>query len=143
MGLFSRLRDIAQGRAAAEEELGRMELAQARELAERAERGEEAAQPLGPVVRRRYRFVGTVQGVGFRWTCTNLANSAGAKGWVRNERDGSVTAEIQGVEEQLEAVLDGLDAYYNRRRFSMGGFKVSSAEDLPPTPDERGFEPRY
>ena len=64
-------------------------------------------------VRIRFRFVGTVQAVGFRWTTTNLAKQSGATGWVRNEEDGSVTAEIQGAPDQVEYIIDGLDQYYN------------------------------
>ena len=46
--------------------------------------------------RQSVRFVGFVQGRGFRWACWNCAKKAGVTGWVRNERDGSVTAEVQG-----------------------------------------------
>ena len=96
MGLLSDLRNLVSGDAA-DKELERMELEQVRKMAEASERGEASAagSALGPKVRRRYRFAGSVQGVGFRWTTTNLANSVGATGWVMNEPDGTVTAEIQ------------------------------------------------
>ena len=48
------------------------------------------------VQRVRYRFIGHVQHRGFRFACFTAANKAGATGWVRNERDGTVTAEVQG-----------------------------------------------
>ena len=55
------------------------------------------------LIRRRYRYVGQVQGVGFRWTSQRIAMSLGVTGWVRNEDDGSVTLVLQGTQEQLGA----------------------------------------
>ena len=89
-------------------------------------------------VRIRFRFVGTVQAVGFRWTTTNLAKQSGATGWVRNEEDGSVTAEIQGAPDQVEYVIDGLDQYYNGTSWS-GGFQLAAREDLPLVKGETSF----
>ena len=48
------------------------------------------------IIRRRIRFYGWVQGVGFRYRARYAADAAGATGWVRNEFDGSVTMEVQG-----------------------------------------------
>ena len=48
-------------------------------------------------VRKRIHFQGLVQGVGFRYKAKYLAKSMGLTGWVRNEMDGTVTLEIQGV----------------------------------------------
>ena len=56
-------------------------------------------------VRRSLRFTGYVQGVGFRWRAKNAAAALGVTGWVRNNRDGSVTMELQGKEEQLDGVI--------------------------------------
>ena len=47
------------------------------------------------IERVRYRFIGHVQHRGFRFACFSAARSADATGWVRNERDGTVTAEVQ------------------------------------------------
>ena len=41
------------------------------------------------------RWAGQVQGVGFRFTNTNLAQARALTGWVRNMEDGSVEMEIQ------------------------------------------------
>jgi acylphosphatase len=143
MGLLSDLRKLIDGGSAADE-LERMELEQLKRMGEAAERGESemGSTPLGPKIRKRYNFAGTVQGVGFRWTTTNLANSVGATGWVRNEADGSVTAEIQGLREQVQAVVDGLDRYYNGRRF-LGGFRISDARDVAVVEGEYDFRPLY
>ena len=144
MGLLSFLRELADGGGTEEDKRMHAELDQVRELAEAAERGDvmRADTSIGPKLRRRYNFVGMVQGVGFRFTTTNLAKSAGATGWVENERDGSVTAEIQGIAEQIDAVIAGLDRYYNRRTF-MGGFSIESVREIPVITDELQFGPRY
>lgn len=60
-------------------------------------------------IRKRYTFRGRVQGVGFRYTAKQLANSMGLTGWVRNEYDGTVTMEIQGRETLINKVLVGLN----------------------------------
>ena len=49
-------------------------------------------------IRRRVRFHGRVQGVGFRYTARFAAESLGLTGWVKNEWDGSVLMEVEGRE---------------------------------------------
>lgn len=51
------------------------------------------------------RITGRVQGVCFRAWTRDEAQSLGLAGWVRNERDGSVTALIAGPETAVEAML--------------------------------------
>ena len=55
------------------------------------------------------RFTGRVQGVGFRWTAQQLANSLGLTGWVYNDWDGSVQMEVQGRPESIKKLIEGLD----------------------------------
>ena len=50
-------------------------------------------------------FHGEVQGVGFRYTARQAANALGLTGWVRNEYDGSVSAEIQGDRDSIQEWL--------------------------------------
>lgn len=51
------------------------------------------------------RITGRVQGVGFRHFTTKRAQSLGCTGWVRNEADGSVRLEAEGVRSDLDALL--------------------------------------
>lgn len=57
------------------------------------------------VRRERIRFVGRVQGVGFRMTVRNLANGRPISGWVRNESDGSVTCVAEGPGREIHDFL--------------------------------------
>lgn len=61
------------------------------------------------LVRRQLIFEGLVQGVGFRWRARQAARAAGATGWVRNDRDGTVSMELQGTEAQIDRVLQTLE----------------------------------
>lgn len=60
------------------------------------------------IIRRHYIFEGEVQGVGFRWYASQAASASGVTGWVRNEYDGSVTMELQGTADQIDAAVEML-----------------------------------
>ena len=51
---------------------------------------------------KRYRVMGRVQGVGFRYFVWREASALGIHGWVRNMADGSVEALAAGPSEALE-----------------------------------------
>ena len=53
------------------------------------------------MIARRLRLHGRVQGVGFRDALVDAAVLAGVDGWVRNRRDGSVEAWVQGSDEAV------------------------------------------
>ena len=57
------------------------------------------------VIRKKIVFYGWVQGVGFRYRAYYAAESFGATGWVKNNYDGSVSMEIQGMEQQIDKVI--------------------------------------
>ena len=85
------------------------------------------------IIRRRLRFLGAVQGVGFRWRACHAADAVGATGWVRNEPDGSVTMEIQGTEAQIDRVI--LQIAEGR----WVDIARMEAKTIPLRDDERGF----
>jgi acylphosphatase len=56
-------------------------------------------------VTRRLRISGRVQGVGYRDALRGEALARGISGWVRNRRDGSVEAVVQGSAKDTEALV--------------------------------------
>jgi acylphosphatase len=52
------------------------------------------------------RVYGRVQGVFFRESMCRKAHQLGITGWVRNRRDGSVEAMIQGTPEAVGAMIE-------------------------------------
>ena len=57
------------------------------------------------MVTRHLRIHGRVQGVGFRYSVLREAKRLGLSGWVRNRRDGSVEALVQGKAEVVAAMV--------------------------------------
>ena len=57
-------------------------------------------------ITRHLRIDGRVQGVGYRAALAAEAESGGISGWVRNRRDGTVEALVQGSPEAVEKILD-------------------------------------
>lgn len=95
--------------------------------------GEQTENISGPPVRRRYRFSGLVQGVGFRWEAKMQANQLGLTGWARNESDGTVVVEIEGGADRIDQFLRTM------RRVSRFDITDIEAEDLPPLGSEKTF----
>lgn len=86
------------------------------------------------------RWEGQVQGVGFRFTNTNLAQACSLTGWVRNMEDGSVEMEIQGAPANILSQLEALHTSYER----MGTrFRLVDAQTRALLVNEHGFSPRY
>lgn len=56
-------------------------------------------------ITRHLRIYGLVQGVFFRDSLRQQAESLGVSGWVRNRRDGSVETMFQGDESAVEALV--------------------------------------
>ena len=89
------------------------------------------------VVCQRIRLSGLVQGVGFRSHVWRLAKGLGLTGWVRNEYDGSVQAELQGLPEEIDMIIQRLcqDRYIEIRSMDR--------KELPLDETERGFHVKY
>ena len=82
------------------------------------------------IIRRHYIFEGDVQGVGFRWYASQAASAAGVTGWVRNEYDGSVTMELQGTADQIDAAVEmlGKDSWIRIDRTTMRDMETDETE---------------
>ena len=84
-------------------------------------------------VREEFSFYGRVQGVGFRYKLRHLAESYGVTGWVRNEYNGSVSAQMQGQPLAFEMILKRL---YEDRYIELEDIR---RKKLPLKQDEHGF----
>lgn len=85
------------------------------------------------MIRRKLQFYGRVQGVGFRHTAINTASRLGLTGWVRNERDGSVSMEVQGLDVAIDRLIETIK---NARYISVDRI---AAADIPLVDKEDGF----
>jgi acylphosphatase len=61
-------------------------------------------------VARHVRVTGRVQGVFFRAWTREQAQALGVAGWVRNCRDGSVEAHLEGEEQAVDELIGRLRA---------------------------------
>lgn len=86
-------------------------------------------------IRKRLQFFGQVQGVGFRFRAVNAARALGLTGWVANEWDGSVSMEVQGDPEEIEALIEKLKTgtFIRIERIE---------EEVLPVETESGFDTR-
>ena len=87
-----------------------------------------------PIFRKHLIFSGAVQGVGFRWRAVQATKAVGVTGWVRNDRFGTVSMELQGSEAQIDRVIRTLD------RAPWIRIDGINARVIPAAPDERGFQ---
>jgi acylphosphatase len=52
------------------------------------------------------KVTGRVQGVAFRWYAVQEAERLGVHGWIRNEPDGSVAAQLEGDDAGVDAMVE-------------------------------------
>ncbi|WP_420111680.1 acylphosphatase [Pseudactinotalea sp.] len=88
---------------------------------------------------RRVHLVvrGKVQGVGYRYSMQRRAADLGVVGWVRNRRDGSVEAEIEGTDQQVEAILA-----WAEQGPPMAHVDAVTVTEVDPTGESGGFDTR-
>lgn len=148
MGFFERIMSFAANGGADDGEASKADLRSPVEedLITRLHRASDESCDTGeaqsePASRRLHlRFIGTVQGVGFRWTNQGIANQLNLTGWVRNNDDGSVEMEIQGPPAAIAAHLDAVHAYYHRFNNRIW---LDEERPLAAHADDKGFEVRY
>lgn len=88
------------------------------------------------MTRRRIVVRGTVQGVGYRWSCRREAVRLGVAGWVRNRPDGAVEIVVEGP-------ADAVDALTRWARRGPSSARVDDVETVDETPEgEQGFDVR-
>ena len=61
---------------------------------------------------KKFIFYGTVQGVGFRFSAFRFAKKLNLCGWVRNDKEGTVTLVCEGEEKNIKALIDYLKLMY-------------------------------
>ena len=84
-------------------------------------------------IRRHIYFSGRVQEVGFRFTACLLARRLSLTGCVKNLWDGRVEMEVQGTEDEIRRLIQGLqEGPYIR-------IEGMEAENLPLKEKEREF----
>lgn len=87
-----------------------------------------------PVIRRKFIFSGKVQKVGFRVETHGMGKRLGLIGWVKNNEDKTVEAEVQGEEEKIDFLIKYLKSI---KRASVEELKV---EDLLIIDEEAAFK---
>jgi len=63
-------------------------------------------------IARLVHYIGTVQGVGFRYTARSIAKHHLVAGWVYNLPDGSVEMLIEGPPADVDACLKAIRDYW-------------------------------
>lgn len=76
---------------------------------------------------RLLRISGRVQGVGFRYSMIEAAERLGVTGWVRNRRDGTVEAAVDGDADALEAITAW--AHRGPRGAQVAGVEIVEVEE--------------
>lgn len=87
-------------------------------------------------IRKHIVFYGMVQGVGFRYRAYYAARANGIGGWVKNLPDGSVEAEVEGREPDIDNMIMQLE---NGRFIQIDSMSVKSV----PIRNESVFEVKY
>jgi len=83
--------------------------------------------PMNDLIARHLVVRGRVQGVGYRNYLEYKAGHLGVKGWVRNRRDGSVEAVVQG---SLAAIAEMIEcAKRGPRAAEVSTVEISNSED--------------
>ena len=83
-----------------------------------------------PVVARKLRLFGRVQGVFFRQWTLDQARQLGVAGWVRNRSDGSLEAHLEGEEEAVAQLAERMRGGPSQARVDDVMAEDTAAEDF-------------
>ena len=84
-------------------------------------------------VRKRFKFYGRVQGVGFRYRAEKSSSLYDIYGWIRNNDDGSVDMEAQGRKENIDKMIELI------KKGNFIEIDVIEEKNIPLRDDEYGF----
>lgn len=87
-------------------------------------------------IRKKLRYTGRVQAVGFRFTAQAWAEQRGVTGWVTNLADGDVMLEVQGTPEQVDGFLSDV-AHESERKGAFIRARLIQCDDLESVPEDR------
>ena len=87
------------------------------------------------MIARLVHFEGRVQGVGFRYTCRELAKGFDVVGTVKNLPDGRVEMQVMGEEEEVEDFIHEIVV----ESAVASGVKHHVVQEMAPLEDCRGF----
>jgi len=87
--------------------------------------------------RATIKVYGLVQGVNFRYSLKEKAESLGLSGWVANKEDGSVKIVAEGEENKLKELI-----FFAQSGYPLALVKKVEIQWSKPK-GERGFEVRY
>jgi len=87
------------------------------------------------MIARQVFYEGRVQGVGFRFTCKQIARGYEVVGWVRNLDDGRVELQCSGETAEVEGFLEAIAESELKSHI-----KSVTAVPIPPLGGLRGFE---
>jgi acylphosphatase len=82
-------------------------------------------------VTRLLRIHGLVQGVCYRESMRQEAQQLGVTGWVRNRRDGTVEALVQGTPRSVDAIIDWCGRGPEHARVARVEIAGDSAQAIP------------
>ncbi len=84
-----------------------------------------------------FQLIGKVQGVGMRFYVSRLAKRHALKGYVKNQRDGSVLGDVIGDETEIENFFVSLE------RDSPGKITEIKKTTLSAFPSYKGFSVKF